>query len=89
MAYFYVTGTDRKLNHALNISSFYPDESYSCYRYIQEFEANGNITITAYEFLWNRALMLKELNVKGAIVVDGGNMTGLSGSFAAIFLQSS
>ena len=68
------------MNHALNISSFYPDESYSCYRYIQEFEANGNITITAFEFLWNRALMLKELNVKGAIVVDGGNMTGISGS---------
>ena len=28
--------------------------------------------------MWNRALMLKELNLKGAIVVDGGNMTGLS-----------
>ena len=64
----------------MNINSAYPDESYSCYRYIQEFEANGNITITAFEFLWNRALYLKELNVKGAIVIDGGNMTALSSS---------
>ena len=56
----------------MNISSAYPDESYACYRYLQEFEANGNITISAFEFLWFRALMLKELKVKGSIVVDSG-----------------
>ena len=72
---FLCTGTDRKLNHALNVSSAYPDESYTCYRYLQEFEANGNITLYALEFLWARALMLKELHVTGAIVVDGGNMS--------------
>ena len=58
----------------------YPDEGYACYRYLQVFEVNGNITITALEFLWFRALMLKELHIKGSVVVDGGNMCALSGS---------
>ena len=69
----YFSGTDRKLNHALNISSGYEDESLSCYRYLRDFEANGNITITAFEFLWSRALMLKELRVTGTVVIDNGN----------------
>ena len=74
------TGTDRKLNHALNISSAYSDKGFACYRYLQEFEANGNITITAFEFLWFRALMLKELKVKGVIVIDGENINALTGN---------
>ena len=62
----------------MNITPAYPDESFTCYRYLQEFEANGNITLHALEFLWSRALMIHELHVKGTIVVDSENPSALS-----------